>query len=763
MTTLQSDSQGFLIGDVVTDIRRATDHLSGIRADVAAIKRAVLSAPLNRINTDNPGTQSGGSNARPSRERIRDSSAQNSRIATPNGRHRDASRRFLGGRIAENAQPGSVEPHTDSGRLSTLSRAISEVLPRSSETATPSERPRDASGRFAGNGVTGDGAPNNDSADNKQGNLLSGFADRIATAVTASAAGAEDADPTIKAFQEVAQPLARGYQILSGTGGDKKERWFKKIFKELNLFRKDETVFNRAANRSLHNIEDNSGSGGGDGGQSFIGGLLGSISPWVMAAITGIGGALLSGTTAALGVIFSPIGLAIGAAATIAWGLFTDEGQKFFGDVGAKVIAGWDVVVSAFAPVSESISKGWSAVKEGFDSLINDMASSWDAFTGFIKDKFGIDIPAIFKPMVDMGKKAAESTVDTIKKGAYVAKKTVENGVDTIKQSSPKTTEAIGNAWDKVKVGARNIKENATGKTAENKKIFEQELVRAGITDPKEMAAYMGIAEGETGFHTLTESGRYKGGDRIRSVFGKRKDIVARADEIGKMSAEDQYNTLYGGEFGKKQLGNTEQGDGYKFRGRGFNQLTGRDNYKKIGAKIGIDLENNPDLLSDPAIAARANIAYNKDRVKGGKNAGFDSYLKATGGSEDSWGKKRKSYAENLARYEKYGIPQAEGVQVAEAKTEPQKAVNASNAPLYHQINPAVSGAKTQTASSTSPRLPTFSAPPVIADAPPLIQPLSGQGADRNITVSLPPGDVGQDVSDRGIAHIATGGLSGRG
>lgn len=762
MATLQSDSQGFLIGDVVTDIRRATDHLSGIRADVAAIKRAVLSAPLNRINTDNPGAPSGGSNARPSRERIRDSSAQNSRIATPNGRPRDASRRFLGGSIAENAQPGSTEVRADSGQLSMLSRAIREALPRHGEIATPGERTRDASGRFTGNGVTSDDASSDSSADKKQGNILSGFADRIATAVTASAAGAEEADPTIKAFQEVAQPLARGYQILSGTGGDKKERWFKKIFKELNLFRKDETVFNRAANRSLHNIEDNPSSGG-DGGQSFIGGLLGSISPWVMAAITGIGGALLSGTTAALGVIFSPIGLAIGAAATIAWGLFTDEGQKFFGDVGAKVIAGWDDVVSAFAPVSESISKGWDAVKGGFDSLINGMVSSWDAFAGFLKDKFGIDIPAIFKPVVDMGKKAVESAADTVKKGADVAKKTVETGVDAVKQSSPKTTEAIGNAWDKVKVGARNIKENATGKTAENKKIFEQELVRAGITDPKEMASYMGIAEGETGFHTLTESGRYKGGDRIRSVFGKRKDIVDRADEIGKMSAEDQYNTLYGGEFGKKQLGNTEQGDGYKFRGRGFNQLTGRDNYKKIGAKIGVDLENNPDLLSDPAIAARVNIAYNKDRVKSGKSAGFDSYLKATGGSEDSWGKKRKSYAENLARYEKYGIPQAEGVQVAEAKTETPKAVNVSNAPLYHQINPVVSGTKTQTASSTSPRLPTFAAPPAIADAPPLIQPLSGQGADRNITVSLPQGDVGQDVSDRGIAHIATGGLSGRG
>lgn len=52
----------------------------------------------------------------------------------------------------------------------------------------------------------------------------------------------------------------------------------------------------------------------------------------------------------------------------------------------------------------------------------------------------------------------------------------------------------------------------------------------------------------------------------------------------------------------RRDLGNTEPGDGYLFRGRGRVQLTGRGNYRKMGARLGIDLEGNPDLAMDEYI-----------------------------------------------------------------------------------------------------------------------------------------------------------------
>jgi predicted chitinase len=52
-----------------------------------------------------------------------------------------------------------------------------------------------------------------------------------------------------------------------------------------------------------------------------------------------------------------------------------------------------------------------------------------------------------------------------------------------------------------------------------------------------------------------------------------------------------------------KRMGNTEEGDGWKFRGRGFCQLTWRANYKTLGDAIGQDLVTHPDLALDSEIA----------------------------------------------------------------------------------------------------------------------------------------------------------------
>ena len=61
-------------------------------------------------------------------------------------------------------------------------------------------------------------------------------------------------------------------------------------------------------------------------------------------------------------------------------------------------------------------------------------------------------------------------------------------------------------------------------------------------------------------------------------------------------------------------MGNAEAGDGYKFRGRGFIQLTGRSNYEAAGKALGLDLLGNPDLASDPATASKIAIWYWKSR-----------------------------------------------------------------------------------------------------------------------------------------------------
>jgi len=54
-----------------------------------------------------------------------------------------------------------------------------------------------------------------------------------------------------------------------------------------------------------------------------------------------------------------------------------------------------------------------------------------------------------------------------------------------------------------------------------------------------------------------------------------------------------------------KRLGNTEKGDGVRFHGRGYVQLTGRTNYRKAGTLVAADLLSDPNLAIDPAIAGK--------------------------------------------------------------------------------------------------------------------------------------------------------------
>jgi predicted chitinase len=64
---------------------------------------------------------------------------------------------------------------------------------------------------------------------------------------------------------------------------------------------------------------------------------------------------------------------------------------------------------------------------------------------------------------------------------------------------------------------------------------------------------------------------------------------------------------------GRADLGNAVVGDGIKYAGRGFIQITGRRNYRNYGRAVGQDLEGNPDLALQPLVSAKILARYFKD------------------------------------------------------------------------------------------------------------------------------------------------------
>lgn len=161
--------------------------------------------------------------------------------------------------------------------------------------------------------------------------------------------------------------------------------------------------------------------------------------------------------------------------------------------------------------------------------------------------------------------------------------------------------------------------------TAQLRERAESLLVtayRSGITDPKELANFMGQVQHESqNFSKLEENLNYSG-TRLYEMFGKRNGLTPeRAEEIADIKDRTERHQavgeqVYGGAWGKSELGNTQVGDGYKYRGRGYMQLTGRDNYTTFGKSTGIDLVNHPELAATEAHAERLAVRYWKDKVQ---------------------------------------------------------------------------------------------------------------------------------------------------
>ena len=136
-------------------------------------------------------------------------------------------------------------------------------------------------------------------------------------------------------------------------------------------------------------------------------------------------------------------------------------------------------------------------------------------------------------------------------------------------------------------------------------------LPKYGITTERRVAHFLSQCAHESGgFKRLEENLNYSA-KALRAVFGRYfGDSPKRdADEYHRQP-EMIANYVYMDEFRKYKMGNTEEGDGWRFRGRGLKQLTGRENYTRFGESVGMSAEEAAEYVATPAGAVESACWY---------------------------------------------------------------------------------------------------------------------------------------------------------
>jgi len=170
-------------------------------------------------------------------------------------------------------------------------------------------------------------------------------------------------------------------------------------------------------------------------------------------------------------------------------------------------------------------------------------------------------------------------------------------------------------------------------------------MLAYGIDNPARIAAFIAQLGVESGQFTCLVENLHYSAQRLAAIWPNRfsdgkGQPNALAIQLGG-NPEAIANSVYAGRLGN---GPEESGDGWRYRGRGLLQVTGRENYRKVGAALKVDLEATPELLEQPHYACQSAACFWADhelndladsgdfktitlRINGGLN-GYDERVK---------------------------------------------------------------------------------------------------------------------------------------
>tara|TARA_R110000868_G_scaffold368731_2_gene631846 strand:+ start:572 stop:1177 length:606 start_codon:yes stop_codon:yes gene_type:complete len=138
------------------------------------------------------------------------------------------------------------------------------------------------------------------------------------------------------------------------------------------------------------------------------------------------------------------------------------------------------------------------------------------------------------------------------------------------------------------------------------------------------LAHFLAQCGHESGNFKLTQENLNYSGKGLLATFPKYFDAATAL--VYERKPEKIANVVYANRMGN---GDKASGDGYKFRGRGFIQLTGHDNYAAFGKAIGEDILANPDLVATKYALASAAWFWNKNKINAIADGGATSEVVA--------------------------------------------------------------------------------------------------------------------------------------
>lgn len=232
-----------------------------------------------------------------------------------------------------------------------------------------------------------------------------------------------------------------------------------------------------------------------------------------------------------------------------------------------------------------------------------------------IQSKLGLPSDGVFGPLTENAVKEWQ-TKNGLTPDGIVGENTWSKMFATQNVSNPSTSASPPTPSSNGKINLNKLKGHVPDSVLNEIPLVMEKF---GCNTPLRLAHFLAQCSHESGNFKFVEENLNYSSDGLKKIFPKY--FPSNLSESYARNPEKIASRVYGGRMGN---GDESTKEGYKFRGRGYIQLTGKENYRKFGQFIGEDTIANPDLVSKKYPLTSAAFFFNSNGLWANCDKGFD-------------------------------------------------------------------------------------------------------------------------------------------